>query len=182
MSTGKLATRFFFYALAALAASAGACRRPDTAARPLERVSTPVPVSEETDNAPVLKQLVGGFVGTLRIDGDKAMLTAGAIRLVPRAKPRSDLSGCVVIRGLRRGAEAAVTAVPDPRMVVVEHEGLRERTERFVSFSLPLESAIDTLRVQIAPNLPAVDLNVTETFRRHCKEFPRDRLCVGSER
>jgi hypothetical protein len=142
-----------------------------------ERVTKPVALSELDDNVVVLSRLIPGLIATIRIEGDHVFLADAGILLVPNKKPRDATRGCILVKGIAGREVATYQWIPDSEYVTIEKVGMERRQTRQVVFSLPLQRRIDKVVVQLKPNSPTFEFDVTPVISAFCAKYSRSPLC-----
>jgi len=152
-----------------------------TTERVIERISETRDLNAAVDNAPVLANLTRGIIVTIQISDNEVNLVDAKVALVPKKRPREALEGCLLVKGMKEGNEVIVTGVPDNEWIAKENVGLVRCPVREIMFALPLEAPIDTLIVQVKPELPSTELDVRKPFEEFCKRYPDDEFCREDE-
>lgn len=144
----------------------------------IEETTVPIPVNEEEDNAPVLSNLTTGIIVTIHIRENEISLVDSSIELVPKLSPRDDKTGCFLAKGISRDGEIIMNRwIPDLEYISVENVGLKRQRERFVTFVLPTEKPMDKIVIQLKPDLPEQEFDVSEVFDEFCEKYSGNKLC-----
>jgi hypothetical protein len=163
-------------AVAACAGPKGSGERSDTTSepRPVEQASDIVNIAAETEAQPAL-------VVTVAINENDVLLQRARILRAPPARRTGENDQDQVLFRAYKGEKVVGTAtVSDPVVNVQEGVGLVELTQRTVTAAVPIEEPADFLEVISSQGrFATVRFSVLGVVTKHCRAYPKSRLCKG---